>query len=489
MPELLKTPLHNMHRAAGACLAPFAGYEMPLRYPTGDLAEHQQARNRAALFDVSHMGQVRLVGPDADGVLEGLVPSDIRGLRPGQMRYTLFTNDDGGILDDLMAARAEDGLHLVVNAARKAHDLAHLRRHLSGAVDVVPEPDRALLALQGPAAADVLSSCSDMAFMSWREAEICGVSVRVSRSGYTGEDGFELSVAAGDAEVLAARLLAHDAVGWAGLGARDSLRLEAGLCLYGHDIDETTSPTEAGLGWTIPKRRRQERNFPGAARILDEPPARRRVGLRPEGRVIARAGHGGAGRGRRRGRPGHQRRLRPDARRTRGDGLPAGRARQTRHACRLRDSRQGPSRPSRAPALRSPQLLPHLRAPMTQDTWYTREHEWVRIEDGDAVCGITDYAQTQLGDVVYVELPEVGTQLVREAVAGVVESTKAANDVYAPVSGEVVAVNGRLEEEPNLVNESAEDRGWFFRIRLADASELEDLLNGDAYQAFVSDLD
>ena len=289
MTELLKTPLHSMHRAAGACMAPFAGYELPLRYPAGDIAEHRQARGRAALFDVSHMGQVRLVGPGADVALERLVPGDIQGLGPGQMRYTLFTSDTGGILDDLIAARAEDGLRLVVNAARKAHDIAHLRRHLAGTVEVVPEPDRALLALQGPAAAEVLAACADMAFMSWRDAEVCGLSVRVSRSGYTGEDGFELSVAADDAEALAARLLAHDAVAWAGLGARDSLRLEAGLCLYGHDIDETTTPFEAGLGWTVAKRRRQERNFPGAARILDEPPARRRVGLRPEGRVIARA--------------------------------------------------------------------------------------------------------------------------------------------------------------------------------------------------------
>ena len=290
MTDLAKTPLHAMHRKSGACMAPFAGYEMPLRYAAGDIAEHRQARCRAALFDVSHMGQVRLVGPDADVALEQLVPGDIQGLGPRRMRYTLFTSDSGGILDDLIVARAEDGLRLVVNAARKEHDIAHLSHHLGRAVDVVPEPDRALLALQGPAAAEVLAACADMAFMSWREAEVCGLPVRVSRSGYTGEDGFELSVAADDAEALAARLLAHDAVAWAGLGARDSLRLEAGLCLYGHDIDETTTPMEAGLGWTVAKRRRQARNFPGAARILDQPPARRRVGLCPDGRVIARAG-------------------------------------------------------------------------------------------------------------------------------------------------------------------------------------------------------
>ena len=290
MTELLKTPLHDMHRAAGARMAPFAGYEMPLRYDAGDIAEHKQARSRAALFDVSHMGQVHLVGRGADAALEALVPGDIQGLGPRQMRYTVFTSESGGILDDLMVARAQDGLRLVVNAARKEHDIAHLGRHLGAGVDVVPEPDRALLALQGPAAADVLGDCTGLAFMSWRDAEVCGLPVRVSRSGYTGEDGFELSVAAGDAEALAARLLAHEAVAWAGLGARDSLRLEAGLCLYGHDIDETTTPVEAGLGWIMAKRRRQERNFPGAARILDHPPARRRVGLRPEGRVVARAG-------------------------------------------------------------------------------------------------------------------------------------------------------------------------------------------------------
>lgn len=270
-------------------MAPFAGYEMPLRYPAGDLAEHRQARSRAALFDVSHMGQVRLVGAEAEAALERLVPGDLQGLGPGRMRYTVFTSDSGGILDDLIVARAQDGLRLVVNAARKAHDIAHLSQHLNGIVAVVPEPDRALLALQGPAAAEVLMDCADMAFMSWRDAEVCGLPARVSRSGYTGEDGFELSVSADDAETLAARLLAHDAVIWAGLGARDLLRLEAGLCLYGHDIDETTTPLEAGLGWTVAKRRRQERNFPGAARVLDEPPARRRVGLRPDGRIIARA--------------------------------------------------------------------------------------------------------------------------------------------------------------------------------------------------------
>ena len=292
MTDLLKTPLHAMHLAAEARMAAFAGYDMPLRYPEGSVAEHNRTRNRAALFDVSHMGQLRLMGPGADAALETLVPGDICGLGEGAMRYTLFTGENGGVLDDLIVSRVPDGLGVVVNAACKERDTEHLRRHLGGKVDILPEPDRALLALQGPAAAAVLADFADLPFMAWREGEACGVPARISRSGYTGEDGFEISVAAGDAEALAARLLAHEAVAWAGLGARDSLRLEAGLCLYGHDIGEDTTPLEAGLGWTVPKRRREERSFPGAARILDTPPTRRRVGMRPEGRVIAREGAG-----------------------------------------------------------------------------------------------------------------------------------------------------------------------------------------------------
>ena len=289
MTETLRTPLHTLHEAAGAVMTPFAGYVMPLRYPAGMVAEHLQARERAALFDVSHMGQVLLMGPDAAEALETLVPGDIRGLAEGAMRYTLLTGEAGGILDDLMVTRIDGGLALVVNAARKEADIAHLRERLAG-TDILPEPDRALLALQGPAARDVLAECAGMAFMSACETSVAGIPVRVSRSGYTGEDGFELSVRDADAVALAERLLAHGGVSWAGLGARDSLRLEAGLCLYGHDIDEGTTPLEAGLGWTIPQRRRAERNFPGAAAILDAPPTRRRVGLRPEGRVIARGG-------------------------------------------------------------------------------------------------------------------------------------------------------------------------------------------------------
>jgi aminomethyltransferase len=295
--ELRRTPLFELHRELGAKLVPFAGYELPLHYPDGILAEHRWCRAKAALFDVSHMGQIAVRGADAAAALERLVPGDIRGLAAGRARYTLFTDDAGGILDDLIVTNGGDHLALVVNAACKADDIAHLRQHLEPACRVESLDDRALLALQGPAAVAVLArlapECVALRFMQAAELELAGLRCRVSRTGYTGEDGFEISLAADHAPKLARTLLAAEEVRPAGLGARDSLRIEAGLCLYGRDIDRTTSPVEAGLAWTVAKRRREEGGFPGAARILRElreGPARRLVGLRPEGRAPAREG-------------------------------------------------------------------------------------------------------------------------------------------------------------------------------------------------------
>lgn len=289
-----RTPLYDLHVELGAKMVPFAGYEMPVQYPAGILAEHLHARARAALFDVSHMGQISVRGERAASALEALVPADIAGLAPGAMRYTMFTNDSGGILDDLMVTNAGDHLLLVVNAACKDDDLAHLRAGLNG-VAVEMHADRALLALQGPAAAAALArhapGCARLRFMAAAAMPVAGVACWVSRSGYTGEDGFEISAPEGAAEALARCLIGEPEVEPAGLGARDSLRLEAGLCLYGHDIDTTTTPVEAGLAWTIARRRRAAGGFPGAAviqRQLAEGPARRRVGLRPEGRAPAR---------------------------------------------------------------------------------------------------------------------------------------------------------------------------------------------------------
>jgi aminomethyltransferase len=294
---LRRTPLYDLHKARGARMVGFAGYEMPVQYPSGIIAEHLHTRARAGLFDVSHMGQIRLRGAAAAPALEALVPGDLQGLAPGRMRYTLLLNDAGGILDDLIATRTADGLALVVNAACKDADLAHLRAALDPAVTIEPRFERGLLALQGPQAAAVLArfaaGAATMPFMTAAEATIVGALCTLTRSGYTGEDGFELSMAAEETVAVAEALLGEPEVAPIGLGARDTLRLEAGLCLYGHDIDETTTPVEAGLGWTIARRRRAEGGFPGAVTILRqlaEGTSRRRVGVRPDGRAPARNG-------------------------------------------------------------------------------------------------------------------------------------------------------------------------------------------------------
>ena len=295
--EIHRTPLFDLHNELGGKMVPFAGYAMPVQYPPGILTEHKHTRAAAGLFDVSHMGQVRLVGDDAAAALETLVPADVRGLTPGQMRYSQFTNETGGILDDLMITNRGDDLLLVLNAACKAQDTAHLQQALGRRLSVEPLPDRGLLALQGPEAAAVLArlapASAKLVFMTAAPMTVAGADCYVSRSGYTGEDGFEISVPAEAADAVARALLADSRVLPIGLGARDSLRLEAGLCLYGHDIDETTSPVEAGLLWSIAKHRRTEGGFPGAAvmqRQLAEGVSRRRVGIRPEGRAPAREG-------------------------------------------------------------------------------------------------------------------------------------------------------------------------------------------------------
>ncbi|MHA6325525.1 glycine cleavage system aminomethyltransferase GcvT [Roseivivax sp. CAU 1753] len=300
---LLKTPLHALHVELGARMVPFAGYDMPVQYPLGVLKEHLHTREKAGLFDVSHMGQVLLLSRkrDAAEALETLVPQDVIGLGPGRQRYAFFTNDAGGIEDDLMIANKGDHLFLVVNAACKDADIALMRRGLEPGVVVKHIATRALLALQGPRAVQVLArhapEVADMQFMDVRDVVVDGVALWVSRSGYTGEDGFEISIPADAAEGFARKLLAHEDVEPIGLGARDSLRLEAGLCLYGHDIDTETTPAEAGLTWAIQKVRRQGGDraggFPGAARILPElaeGAARKRVGLVPEGRAPMREG-------------------------------------------------------------------------------------------------------------------------------------------------------------------------------------------------------
>jgi aminomethyltransferase len=287
---LLQTPLHGLHLELGAKMVPFAGYEMPVSYPTGVLAEHRQCRESAALFDVSHMGQVRLAGDGAALALESLVPVDVLGLAPGRQRYAFFTNSAGGILDDLMITRRETDWLLIVNAACKEADIRLLQTSIGHRCTVQPLPERALLAVQGPRAAAALGRLAPeltrLTFMTGAAASIAGVPCFATRSGYTGEDGYEISVPAEQAVTVARALLALPEVKPAGLGARDTLRLEAGLCLYGHDIDTKTTPVEAGLTWAIQKVRRSggERHggYPGASVIdaqLASGPSMKRVGL------------------------------------------------------------------------------------------------------------------------------------------------------------------------------------------------------------------
>jgi aminomethyltransferase len=304
---LLHTPLHDLHLRLGARMVPFAGYDMPVQYSAGVMAEHKQCRDSAALFDVSHMGQVRLVGADAAAALESLVPVDLIDLPAGKQRYAFFTNSSGGLLDDLMVVRPPAGvkgfgdLFLVVNAGCKVADVMHMQTHIGHRCQVVAMPERALLALQGPQAVVALSrlnaGVAQMSFMQGGVFELAGAVCFVTRSGYTGEDGFEISVPEAQAVALAELLLAQPEVKPAGLGARDTLRLEAGMCLYGHDINETTSPVEAGLTWAIQKVRRpggaRAGGYPGAAVVeahLAGGAPSKRVGLMGLERVPVREG-------------------------------------------------------------------------------------------------------------------------------------------------------------------------------------------------------
>ncbi len=302
--SLLRTPLHDLHLELGARMVPFAGYSLPVQYPAGLMAEHQHTREAASLFDVSHMGQVRLVGSDAAAALESLIPMDVQSLGVGKQRYGLFLNDEAGVLDDFMFVNTGEDLFLIVNGACKQADIAHLHAQIGARCEVRPLPQFALLALQGPKAVDALQRIApgvlDLVFMTgsrfeWNNAGQ-PVDLYVTRSGYTGEDGFEISVHETHADALARALLAQPEVKPAGLGARNSLRLEAGLCLYGNDLTTTTTPAEAGLGWAIQKVRRtggaRAGGFPGAAKLLaqldGEPLPLTRVGLMANERVPVR---------------------------------------------------------------------------------------------------------------------------------------------------------------------------------------------------------
>lgn len=299
--DLLKTPLHALHVELGARMVPFAGYSMPVQYPAGLMAEHHHTRGSAGLFDVSHMGQLRLVGPDAAAAFESLMPVDVIDLGVNKQRYGLLLTDEGTIIDDLMFVNRGDDLFVIVNGACKAGDIAHIQQRIGSRCQVIPMPERGLLALQGPKAVDALSrlvpGVEKLVFMTGGPFSWNGGELFITRSGYTGEDGFEISVHESQADALARALLAQPEVKPIGLGARNSLRLEAGLCLYGNDIDTTTTPVEAGLNWAIQKVRRaggaREGGFPGADKVLGQlsgavPLTRKRVGLAALERIPVR---------------------------------------------------------------------------------------------------------------------------------------------------------------------------------------------------------
>ncbi|HEX3808501.1 MAG TPA: glycine cleavage system aminomethyltransferase GcvT [Rhizomicrobium sp.] len=299
MTDLRKTPLHALHIELGARMVPFAGYDMPVQFPAGVMKEHLHTREKAGLFDVSHMGQAFLSGDDPAHALEQVTPADVSGLKEGMQRYGLLLNDRGTIIDDFMFSNlaGEKDLYLVVNGATKEGDFEFIAAKLKGVATLTPKPERALLALQGPMAGKVLERLSPgidaLTFMKVVRATVAGAPAIVSRSGYTGEDGFEISLEGKDAERVARALLAEPEVLPIGLGARDSLRLEAGLCLYGHDIDETTDPVEANLVWSIGKRRKEAKDFPAGEKIMGEVAhgtPRKRVGILPDGKAPAREG-------------------------------------------------------------------------------------------------------------------------------------------------------------------------------------------------------
>ncbi len=489
--EVFDLPLGDWHRAKGARMVEFAGYHMPIQYE-GIMAEHAWTRENAGLFDVSHMGQLILSGEGVAAALEKIVPGDISALAEERMRYSLLLAEDGGILDDLMITATPMGLYLVVNGAVKWDDMAYLRGELPDEITINQLEDRALIALQGPKAADALGrvvpNVGSLFFMEagsffWQHEPLW-----ISRSGYTGEDGFEISIPAELAVAFADALCAQPEVKPIGLGARDSLRLEAGLPLYGHDLDPAIDPVQGDLSFAISKRRRAEGGFAGSERIM--------AGSYPRpgqkaGWFQRRWQDTGARRRcnlcrRRASRRNNVGRFRPHSRRADCNGFCCHGSFRSWHTIRGRSSRQTDRLDSYRNAICPPSLSPERKTRMSR--YFTEDHEWIEVAGDIATIGITDYAQGQLGDIVFAEVPAVGASLIKGGDAAVVELVKAASDVYAPVSGNVTEGNIALEEDPALINSDPEGEGWFFKLQLSDPAELDSLMDADAYQAFVDAL-
>ena len=483
-----KLPLENLHQAAGARFGPFAGWSMPLQYPAGVMKEHLHTREHAGLFDISHMKLFTVSGPGAAALLSKACPLGAEALAERQSKYTFFLTETAGIIDDLIVTRLGPTRFMVVaNAGNAAEDEAHLKALAQDFDCTVTPLDRVFLAIQGPEAEAVLKSAgvdgSHLGFMTGFEPR---ENWFMSRSGYTGEDGFEIGLPEADARELAAKLLSDERLIWIGLAARDSLRLEAGLCLHGQDISKDSDPVSAGLALGDPETAQDRRNLCWRRIAAQEDRARRRrKARRPQTRRKAASTSRRSidGRDRRGGRPRHFRRLRPIGRPSGRHGLRRGPTRQTRHPNLRRRARRESVRRRPFPTLH-PTSLPQRMNPMPQ-IFYTEDHEWIRVEGDTATVGITNYAQEQLGDLVFVELPEAGKKVKKGDVAVVVESVKAASDVYAPVDGEIVDANGALSSEPALVNSSPAGDGWLWKMKLADKTQLEGLMDEAAYKKHI----
>ncbi len=482
-------PLADLHAAAGARFGVFAGWNMPLTYPIGVMKEHLHTREHVGLFDISHMKLFLVTGLGAADLINRACPLEARALDIRQAKYTFFLTETAGMIDDLIITRLDDERFMVVaNAGNAANDETHLRTLAKG-FDAMIEPlDRVFIAIQGPEAADSLDKAGivtdELFFMQGFEPRADWF---MSRSGYTGEDGFEIGLPEADARELLAKLLTDKRVMWIGLAARDSLRLEAGLCLHGNDITNDNDPVSAGLMWAIPKGLCADGSFIGRAalaKILAEGAAQKRVGLKPDGRQLVRSGaelfdvdgnsvgrvaSGGFG---------------PSV------GCPVAMgyvsAALAKVNTRLFAEVRGTKVPVDVHALPFTQhrhRTPPKRMISMTKTYFTEDHEWIRVESDIVTVGITDYAQEQLGDLVFVDLPEVGRKLSKGDVAVVVESVKAASDVYAPVDGDITEANCALSGNPALINNSATNEGWLWKMTLTNPAQLDGLMDEADYKA------
>ena len=486
-----KTSLFDFHYKNNAKIVSFGGYYLPINYSSGIIAEHNHTRLKASVFDVSHMGQIEINGPFVMEALEKIFPISFCKLAPGKIKYTQLLNHEGKIIDDLMIhkTRDENSVWLVVNAACKQKDISHLRHNLNKKFNINLRSDLSLIALQGPKSekilADLIPEIKEMEFMSSSWFRYKNYEILISRCGYTGEDGFEISIPNKYVVTFTEKLLKNNDVKLAGLGARDSLRLEAGLCLYGHDIDIEKNPIEAGLKWSICKDRLDKQDFIGGQVIADEykkGPQKNLLGFLPKGRAPAREGT-----------------LIYDASNkligevTSGSfspslGVPISMGyiiSSFKNEKEVFFDIRGKKIP--ADIIKLP-FVPHnyfKRKKLMTDIFYTKDHEWIKVNGDEGVVGITSYASEQLGDIVFVELPEKGNSFDQGKDVAVIESVKAASEIYSPASGEIYETNSSLEEKPEIINEDPLERGWLYKVIIKNKDELKNLMSEEEYKKLI----